>query len=373
MKVCTRCVMDDRSDKTITFLEDGTCNYCNDTLNRKSSEYFPDCTGKKILDDIMSRIKRDGEGRQYDCMVGVSGGVDSSYVIFLGYKYGLRMLAVHIDDGLDTEIAIKNINNICSKTKAELIMVKPPDLDQYKDLLRSFFLARVPNIAMPQDNIIASASNDTAKKYDVKYNLSGGNFSLECILERGRGINALDTKHILAIHKQFGKGSIDMLRLATFFEEYIYGRYFNKTSKLLPLNFIDYNLKRVLTELSDFCDYNYYGGKHHESILTRFLQCYYLPVKYGFDKRKSHLSSMIVSGQMTRAEAISELAKDPYQSEQLKNDDFNFLADYLSMTRKEFDALMALPTKDHFDYPVSRINRLAGLARKFRKYLGTSG
>ena len=372
-QICRRCVMDDERDKTFRIDEYGYCNYCTDTLKRLPSEYFPNAIGRNMLDEIMDKIKADGSGGKYDCMVGISGGVDSSYVIYLGHQYGLRMLAVHVDDGLDTEIAMQNIDKICRKTKTDLIMIKPPDLNQYRDLIRSFFLARVPNIAMPQDNIIAAAINDAAKRYNIKYNLSGGNFSLECILERSTGVNALDTRHIHAIHKLFGRGNIDKLRLATFFEEYIYGRYFNKTTKVLPLNFIDYNLKRILDELSVFCDYNYYNGKHHESKLTRFLQCYYLPVKYKFDKRKSHFSSMIVSGQMTRTKALEELSKDPYLSNELKENDLNFIADYLGMTRKEFDDLLALPAKEHQDYPVSIINKFSGIARKFRKYLGTSG
>jgi len=369
MQVCTRCVMDNQSDTTIKFLGDGTCNYCNDTLNRLESEYFPNISGEKMLDKLMAKIKADGLGQQYDCMVGVSGGVDSSYVLYLGYKYGLRMLAVHIDDGLDTEIAVKNIKNLCEKTKTEIIMVKP-DLEQYKDLIRSFFLARVPNLAMAQDNILIAALNDTSKKYNLKYSLSGANFALECILERSLGVNALDKKHIIAIHKQFGRGSIEKLRMATFYEGYIYNRYFNKTDKILPLNLIDYNLQNVLAELNGFAGYHYYGGKHYESILTRFLQCYYLPMKYGFDKRKSHFSSMIVSGQMTREEAVERLSRDPYISEELKDFDFTYLADYLDMTRNEFDELISLPPKQHQDYSISAINNYAGLARKFRKYLG---
>lgn len=235
MQVCTRCVMDNQSDTTIGFLLDGTCNYCNDALKRMPSEYFPNDKGRKVLDNTMSRIKQDGLGKQYDCMVGISGGVDSSYVLYLGYQYGLRMLAVHIDDGLDTEIAINNIKKLCKKTDTELIMEKP-DLEQYKDLICSFFLARVPNLAMVQDNLIIAALNDTVKKYKLKYNLSGANFALECILERSTGVNALDKKHIVAIHKQFGKDSIDKMRLATFYEKYIYNRYFNRTETVLPLN-----------------------------------------------------------------------------------------------------------------------------------------
>ena len=367
--ICNRCVMDNERDKTFRVDENGYCNYCIDTLKRLPSEYFPGPSGKKKLDAIMDRIKADGVGKEYDCMVGISGGVDSSYVIYLGHKYGLRMLAVHIDDGLDTEIAVENIDNICKRAKTDIIMVKP-DLDQYKDILRSFFLARVPNLAMPQDNILIAALKDTANKYDLKYNLSGANFSLECILERSTGVNVLDKKHILAIHKQFGKGSIDKLHMTTFYEKYIHGRYFNKTINVLPLNFIDYKLDDALKELGDFSNYVYYGGKHYESILTRFLQCYYLPEKYGFDKRKSHFSSMIVTGQMSREEAMERIAKPAYISAELKEYDFSFLANYLSLSWQEFDSLIMQPAKNHHDYRMSQLNKVDWIARKFRKYLG---
>jgi N-acetyl sugar amidotransferase len=362
--------MDNSSDNNIIFDKNGTCNYCTDTLKRLPLEFFPGANGKKKLDTIMDRIKADGVGEKYDCMVGVSGGVDSSYVIYLGHKYGLRMLAVHVDDGLDTEIAIRNVDNICKQSKTDIIMVKP-DLDQYKDLLRSFFLARVPNLAIPQDNILVAALNDTASKYNLKYNLSGVNFSLECILERSTGrIDALDKKHILAIHKKFGKGRIDKLRLATFYEKYIHNRYFNRTISVSPLNFIDYNLETALKELGDFSNYVYYGGKHYESILTRFLQCYYLPERYGFDKRKSHFSSMIVTDQMTRDEALEKISKPTYLSNELKEFDLSFLANYLSLSRREFDVLLMQPNKAHYDYPISQLNKVGGIARRFRKYLG---
>lgn len=369
MQVCTRCIMDNESDKTIRFLKDGTCNYCNDTLNRIKKEYYPNNTGKKMLDNIMNTIKKDGTGKKYDCMVGISGGVDSSYVLYLGHKYRLRMLAVHVDDGLDTDLAKYNIEHICDKTKTDIVMVKPL-LGQYKDLIRSFFLAGVPNLAVPQDNILHAALNDTAKTYNLRYSLSGANFALECILERSAGINALDKKHIIAIHKRFGTKQIDKLRLASLYEKYVYNRYFNHIQIVRPLNLINYNLQNALDELAEFSDYIYYGGKHHESILTRFLQCYYLPVKFGFDKRKSHFSSMIVSGQMTRDEAIEKIKKEPYISKDIKEYDFNYLARYLEMTRQEFDDLMGLPPKQHQEYPVSLINNYAGLARKFRRYLG---
>lgn len=368
-KRCTRCVMDNASDTTITFDEQGHCNYCNDVLRRRENEYFPNEEGKKKLEAMMSKLKKEGEGKKYDCIVGVSGGLDSSYILYLGYQYGLRMLAVHIDDGLDTEIAKQNIAKLCQKAGVELINVCP-DKEQYADLTLAFFKASVPNLAMPQDNLLFQALHDITKQYNIKYSLSGANFAQESILERSTGINAMDKTHILAIHKRFGTKPMDKLRVGNLWSAYIGWRYFSKITMLYPLNYLDYNKERVLAELKEFSDYNYYGGKHYESILCRFLQCYYLPKKYNFDKRKSHLSSLIVDGQMTREQALEELKKPAYLSQELQEQDLNFLANYFQITREEFDRIIALPAKQHSDYPKSWLENLEGIARSFRKYIG---
>ena len=366
---CTRCVMDNASDNTITFDAEGHCNYCNDVLARRDSEYFPDVRGKKTLDELIAKIKEQGRGKKYDCIVGVSGGLDSSYVLYMGYQYGLRILAVHIDDGLDTEIAKQNIRNLCEKAGVELINICP-DKEQYADLMLAFFKASVPNLAMPQDNLLIQALHDIAKTKNIKYSLSGANFAHESILERSTGINAMDKTHILAIHKQFGTKPIDKLRIGNLWSAYIGWRYYSKVETIYPLNYIDYNKKRVLDELKEFSDYNYYGGKHYESILCRFLQCYYLPAKYNFDKRKSHFSSLIVDGQMTREDALEELKKPAYISDELKEADMNALADFFSISREDFEQIITLPAKQHTDYPMSWLERFEGVARKFRKFLG---
>ncbi len=368
-KRCTRCVMDNASDTTITFDEQGHCNYCNDVISRKDSEYFPTEEGKKKLDSLMAKIKEEGKGKKYDCIVGVSGGLDSSYVIYLGHQYGLKMLAVHIDDGLDTEIAKQNIKNLCDKAGVELIYVRP-DKEQYADLTLSFFKASVPNLAVPQDNLLIKALHDITKKNEIKYSLSGANFAHESILERSTGINTMDKTHIVALHKLFGTKPIDKLKMATLWSKYIGWKYFSKVITIYPLNYIDYNKEKVLAELKDFSDYDYYGGKHYESILTRFLQCYYLPTKYGFDKRKSHFSSLIVDGQMSRDIAIEELKKPAYITKELQEKDMDFLADYFGISRKEFDNIVSLPAKQHSDYPISWLECFSGVARKFRRYLG---
>ena len=368
-KRCTRCVMDNVSDTTIIFDEQGHCNYCNDVLSRRDSEYFPNEEGKKKLDAMMAKLKEEGKGKKYDCIVGVSGGLDSSYVIYLGYKYGLRMLAVHIDDGLDTEISQQNVKKLCEKAGVELIYIRP-DKEQYADLTLSFMKAAVPNFAIPQDNILLRSLHDITTKYGIKYSLSGANFAHESILERSGGVNARDDKHIKAIHKLYGTKPIDKLKFCSLWSFYINYKYFSPVTSLRPLDYIDYNKKAVLSELKEFSDYNYYGGKHYESILTRFLQCYYLPTKYGFDKRKSHFSSLIVDGQMTRDEALKELEKPAYISDELKEQDMNYLANYFGISRKEFDEIIALPPKQHKDYPMSWLEKVGPLARKFRKHLG---
>lgn len=368
-KRCTRCVMDNISDPTITFDHEGHCNYCNDVLARRNSEYFPNEEGEKKLDEMMAMLKEKGKGQDYDCIVGVSGGLDSSYIIYLGYKYGLRMLAVHIDDGTDTEVSKQNIKKLCEKANVKLINVCP-DEEQYKDLTLAFFKASVPNLAMPQDNLLIQALHDITKQYGIKYSLSGANFAHESILERSTGINAMDKTHILAIHKRFGTKPVDKLRIGNLWSAYIGWRYFSKVTNLYPLNYLDYNKERVLAELKEFSDYNYYGGKHYECVLTRFLQCYYLPEKYQFDKRKSHFSSLIVDGQMSRDVAIEELKKPAYISNELKEQDMNFLADYFGIKRDEFDRIIALPAKQHSDYPKSWLENFEGIARKFRKFIG---
>lgn len=369
IKICKRCVMDE-TDDTIKFDDNGFCNYCTEALKRKSLEYYPTKEGHIKLQQKIEKIKRNCKDLDYDCMIGISGGLDSSYVLYLAYQYGLRPLAIHIDDGLDTEIAKKNIENLCDATHTKLIRVIP-DEREYKDLIKAFFLASVPNIAMVQDNILFASLNKIIKKNKIRYDLTGVNFAMESILQRSKnGVNSNDIKNIKAIHKEFGQIKLKKTKFLNFFEAYIGMRYFNKVEKVMPLNYIDYNLQVVIRELQDFCNYDYYGGKHHESVLTRFLQCYYLPVKFSYDKRKSHYSSLIVSGQMTRDEALEKLKKEHYESEDLKQKDFQALADFLEMSESEFIEMITLPPKEHKDYSFSALNNLAPLARKLRKHLG---
>lgn len=366
-QICKRCIMDTDGDPTISFDADGYCNYCGAALKRL--EMCPKVDKGEELEKTFCKIKEDCINDTYDCVIGISGGLDSSYVVYLAYQYGMRILGIHIDDGLDTERAKKNIEGLCAKAGVTLVSIRP-NMDQYRDLTMSFIKASVPDLAIPQDNLIQAALIDATKKYKIKYILHGSNLAMESILQKGHAYTAADSTHIRAIHKRFSQKPIDKLRIMSTFEDSILKRLRKDVVRIKPLNLIDYNFEQAITELRTFCNYEYYGSKHHESILTRFLQCYYLPEKFNVDKRKSHLSSLIVSGQITREEALRRIACPRYQSEELKEFDCNALANFLEISRDRFDELIRLPPKSHDDYPKSFLsNRVVPFLLKNRHLL----
>ncbi len=367
-KQCKRCLMDNASDRTIKFDKNGYCNYCNDIIKRMPKEYFPNEKGKTMLNSIIFKIKEECKNDEYDCLVGLSGGIDSSFILYKGFNYGLRMLAVHIDDGLDNPIAVKNINKLISKTNTKLINILP-NREQYADLLYSLLKASVSNLAIAQDNLIAKALQEYADRHSIKYMLDGSNFAHESILERGDTINSCDRKYINGIQKKFGRIDIDDLEFLSLWERYIGRHSKQKVKHIRPLNYMNYNVNDAIHELENFCGFQYYGGKHYESILTRFMQCYYLPEKFGIDKRKSHYSSLIMSGQMTREEALSLLEKPLYINKDDLAKDKKVIADYIGITVEELDRCISLPPKKETSYLHSRLNEIAPIARMFRRIL----
>lgn len=364
---CSRCVMDNAIDKRIVFDADGKCSYCNDIEKRMPHEYFPENSNK--LDAIIKQIKNECVNDQFDCMVGISGGIDSSYILYLGYRFGLRMIAVHIDDGLDNPIATENIKKLIQMTGTEYISITP-NKEEYADIIYSLLKASVSNLAIAQDNLIIKALQDYGEKNNIRYILDGSNFAHESILERSeKGVNSSDKKFIMEVHKRFGRMPIKDLEFTSIYERYIRRHRKKDFKHVRILNYIDYNLESALKELKDFCGFEYYGGKHYESILTRFMQCYYLPEKFGLDKRKSHYSSLIMSGQMSREDAINKLKAPLYTSEKLLNEDMEYLAKYMGITIEEFKDFISQPPKGENDYPHSKLNELAPIARKFRRIL----
>jgi len=367
IRVCNRCVMDNKSDEYISFDEEGYCNYCINALNTLNERYFPNDVGEAKLNSLVLRLKEEGQGKKYDCLMGLSGGLDSSYLAYLGTKWGLRIFAVHIDDGFDTEVAKTNLEKLCKAANIELIVEKPND-NQFNDLTRSYILAEVPNIAIPQDNILSACLFKIAKKHGIRTFLSGGNFSLESVLQKGNTYAAFDVVNIKAIHRKFGTGKIDKLPLQSVFKKRVVYGCFYRTNTVKPLDYIDYNRERAINELRKFCGFEYYGSKHLENTLTKVIQLYWFFHKFDVDKRKSHLSSMIVSGQMSRDEALEELQKPPYNKVEMEAD-IEVVLKALKFSREKFDEIIHRKGKKHTDYRTSKIEKLIHhpLLNKIRK------
>lgn len=348
---CTRCIMDNVGDDTIQFNEKGQCDYCSSALKEKERVYFPNDTGKNKLTTLIERLKSENKDKSYDCIMGISGGLDSSYLAYLGaVKWGLRILAVHIDDGFDTEISIRNIERISNFPNFDLKIIKP-DEEQFTDLTKAYMKAGVPNLAVPQDNVLFASLYDFMRQNKIRTFLSGGNFALECILVRGNTHHAYDLTNLMYIHKKFGTKPINKLHLISQLKRDI-DSYLLKIESLRPLNLIDYNMERAWKELTDYCGFEYYGGKHLENYLTKFIQQYWFYKKFNVDKRKSHLSSMIISNQITRDQALELYNKPLYDEEDMKKT-INFVLKKLNISHNEFNTLLNNPSHQHNDYPTS--------------------
>jgi len=344
--------MDNRSDDTITFDSNGYCNYCTTALSQIGKVYFPNKEGEKHLQELITRLKKENKDKQYDCIMGISGGLDSSYLAYLGaVKWGLRILAVHVDDGYDTEISQRNIQKLCEAAKIELVIIRP-DSKQFNELTRAYMLAGVPNLAVPQDNVLFACIYKYMKEKGIRTFLSGGNFALECILQRGNTYDVFDVRNIKDINKRYGREKINKLPILTNLQRDIDSRLLNIESPR-PLNFIDYNRERALKELYDFCGFEYYGSKHLENTLTKFIQVYWFAKKFNVDKRTSHLSSMIVSGQMTREKAL-ELLQEPLYDEKEMQNEIDLILNRVDLSKKDFDRIMKDVPKQHTDYKTSR-------------------
>lgn len=344
---CKRCIMDNASDTTIQFDSDGNCNYCTDALSRMKNSYFPGEEGKDKLDELIGKIKKAGQGKSYDCVMGLSGGLDSSYLAYLGHKWGLRVLAIHIDDGFDTEVSKSNLKKLIEKTGFEYVVIKP-DPEQYAELTKAYMRAGVPNIAIPQDNVLFAAIYQYMRKYHVQYFLSGANFALECILQRGNTYTAYDLVNMRDIFSRFGNGSIDRLPVMSTIQKFI-DKLLLGVKTVCPLDYVDYNKNRAFEELAEFCGFEYYGRKHLENALTAFIQLIWFPQKFGVDKRTSHLSSMIVSGQLTRDEALQQLEEKMYDPT-LMNRYLALIKDKFGISDDELDMLLESPAHQHNEY-----------------------
>jgi len=363
-QICKRCIMDS-TDPEIKFDQVGNCNHCNSALGLAERIWFPDEKGEKLLDEIFGRIVKSERKKEFDCIIGLSGGVDSSYLAYLAVNKGLRPLIVHVDCGWNSEQAVKNIENVVKKLNIELHTFVV-NWEEMKDLQRSFFKASLPDQDIPQDHAIFAALYNFADKNNIKYVLNGLNFATECIMPSNWGYQAMDYRHLKSIHTRFGEKKLTYYPHVNFFQRYVYYTVIKKMEIINPLNYIDYRKENAIETMKRELGWQYYGGKHYESRFTKFFQSYYLPVKFNYDKRRAHLSSLIVSGQISRDSALDIMKENVYSEIEIGND-LEYIAKKLDWSPLEFRAIIDLPPNRHQDFPTNE--NLFRFGIKSKEYL----
>jgi N-acetyl sugar amidotransferase len=340
-KICSKCVLDS-SVPDIRFDSNGNCNFCkmHDDLNM---QYPLGEAGKQRLSKLIKKIKFDGQNKEYDCIVGVSGGRDSTFTLYKAIELGLRPLAVHFDNGWNSEIAVSNIKNATNKLNVDLHTVVA-DWEEFKDLQISFLKASVSDAEVPTDYAILSTLYDVSDKIGSKYILNGHSFRTEGVAPLGW--TYMDGRYIKSVQEEFGNKKITSFPILSLYQLLYYT--FIKGIKFIHLpEYMEYDQKEVGEVLESNLGWRYYGGHHHESTYTYFFQTYLLPRKFNIDKRKLEYSALIRSGQMTRSTAIAELQKPyPYDEEVL-----NYTISKLGLTQEEFNQIMLSAPKSFRDYP----------------------
>jgi N-acetyl sugar amidotransferase len=353
-RMCTKTVMD-TTDPDITFDENGVSNHWHNYQKRKAMQPSPQKAEEEV-DRIFSIIKESAKNSRYDCVIGLSGGTDSSYLAHLVTKKGLRPLIVHFDNGFNTEQAVNNIEQIVKRLNLDL-HTYVMDWEEFKDLQRSYYLASVLDLEVPNDHMIFGALYKIAAQYNVKYIFDGFNFATESILpNHWRFEGKFDLVNLKNIHKKFGKlKTLKRLPSIGVFD-HTYYNVVKGIKQYAPLAYLDYNKNEIKKFLISDLGWKDYGGKHFESVHTRFYQGYILPRKYNIDKRKAHMSSLICSGQMTREQALEELAKPTYDP-MLQEQDKKYIAKKLGFSDGEFEAIINLPPVPHEFYGTDKAMR----------------
>lgn len=365
MTVCATCVMD-TSDPDIVFDDAGICNHCHDAKTALIRVQLSDDVAQQNLDDLADKIRANSKGRPYDAVVGMSGGVDSSYVAWLAHKMDLRILAVHFDNGWNAEIATANIHTLVEGFGFDLETCVI-DWPEFKDLQRAFIKAGVVDIEMLTDHAIMASMFELAKRHNIKYVLSGTNVATEHGMPRAWVWNKQDLINIQAIHKRFGDRKLKSFPRMGLLKS-IVRRYLGIGFEFVEiLDLINFRKNEAMKLLEKKTGWRYYGGKHYESVFTKFYQAYILPQKFGIDKRKVHLSALVRNGEMTRDEALVELGLPLYNVDDLRRDKA-YVLKKLGFSEEKFDALMDEKPVAHSFYD-SDI-RIRSILKKIARKLG---
>jgi len=344
-QTCVHCVMD-TTDPDIVFDAKGVCNHCHLYGQLVKSRVPAPTEGQARLQKLVSEIQTAGRGKDYDCVIGVSGGVDSTFVAYKVKELGLRPLAVHLDNGWDSELAVNNIEAVLKKLAIELY-THVIDWEEFRDLQLAFLRASTPDAEIPSDHAIVALMYQMARKVGVRYILSGCNIRTETHLPRAWSHGHQDWKYIRAIHARYGQRKLTSYPYRTFLRlalDRVQLRWVD------ILNYLDYSKPEAINILERKLGWQYYGGKHYESIYTRFYQGYYLPRKFGYDKRKTHLSSLICSGQISREAALADLKNEPYPPD-LQAQDREYVIKKFQLTEAEFQRIMDAPPRRFDEFP----------------------
>lgn len=348
-RICSNCVMD-TTDSKITFDERGWCDYCRNYHDVILPSWFPNEKGEQLLASVIARIKKDGERRKHDCLIGISGGVDSSYLTYLAKeKFGLRPLILHVDAGWNSQVSVNNIGRLIDGLGLDLHTVVV-DWQEMKDLQLAFFKAQVPDLDTPQDHAFFATLYNFAAQYGFKYILTGANYSTECIRPPLEWVyHASDLRQLKDIHRRFGIRPLKTFPMADIFKYKIYYRFIKGVRVVKPLNYVPYIKEKAKQELIDRFGWQEYGNKHYESRFTKFYEGYWLPKKFGFDKRRVYLSALILTEQMTREDALGILEQPPYDEKEMAQD-FEYVAKKLDLTVEELQELMEGENRSYLNY-----------------------
>lgn len=333
----------------IQFDERGVCNYCKYYAERVANELYYDAAGQARLNALIAEIKQRGARREYDCIIGVSGGVDSSYVAYLTkVKFGLRPLAVHLDNGWDSELAVSNVERLLRHLGIDLY-THVLDWEEFKDLQVAFLKASIANAEIPTDQAIMAVLFQTAAKRGIPYIITGNNLATEAIMPRSWMYTYNDTRLIRSIQNRFGKQKLKTYPLLGI-PDYINYVLLQGIKYFPILNYVPYDKAEAKEFLQRELSWRDYGGKHYESVYTRFFQAYLLPRKFNIDKRRAHLSNLILAGQITREQALAEMSTPPISTEQEEMDG-EYVMKKLDLSYADFRDIMSAPIKHPADYP----------------------
>ena len=347
---CTVSVLDTVDDPNMHFDAEGRCQYFHEFQKVSRLNVRSGADGAAALAQLVEEVKHSGKGKRYDSVIGLSGGVDSTYVALLAARSGLRPLAVHFDNGWNSEIAVRNIENVVNRFGWDLHTLVV-DWDEFRDLQLSYLRASVVDVEIATDHAIAATLCKLALKHEIRYVLSGSNVATEAIIPPHWIFNKTDHKNLLDIHRRFGTVPLKTYPL---YDTLLKKRIGLAAVKwIAPLNLVPYVYEDVKKEIAAKLGWTDYGGKHHESIFTRFYQCFILPQKFSIDKRKAHLSNLIFSGQLSRDEALQRISQLPC-SREMTLADKEFVLKKLGLSETDFTSLMSAPQRSHEEFEVEK-------------------